>query len=184
MNSLSRIAGTIAPGSGRRHRASRSTTLPNHHGARAATGTTARRAGEVAAAMLKELGVSYVCDWVLDDLPAPLATAYGLLVALPYTLELNDSVVFAVEHHTTEEFERRVRATLDAFAAELAENPRVLTLALHPHLIGVPHRIGALARSLDALLARDDSVFLTGSEIADWYTRHSPEAFWEGKPTV
>lgn len=127
--------------------------------------------------LLKELGIRYVCDWVLDDLPTPLATTHGPLVALPYTLELNDSVVFAVEHHGAGEFERRVRATLDAFATELAENPRVLTLALHPHLIGVPHRVGALSRALDTLLSRDDSVFLTGSQISDWYMRHSPDVF-------
>jgi peptidoglycan/xylan/chitin deacetylase (PgdA/CDA1 family) len=127
--------------------------------------------------LLRELGVRYVCDWVLDDLPAPLETAHGPLVALPYALELNDSVVFAVEKQVAGEFERRVRATAETFAAEFTENPRVLTLALHPHLIGVPHRIGALSAALDALLARDDTTFVTGSGIVDWYVRQTPEVF-------
>lgn len=127
--------------------------------------------------LLKEVGVEYVCDWVLDDLPTALSTAHGPLVALPYALELNDSVIFAVEKHDAEEFERRVRATAKTFAAESEENPRVLTLALHPHLIGVPHRINALASALDALLERDDTSFLTGSEISSWYVLQTPEVF-------
>ena len=35
--------------------------------------------------------------------------------------------------------------------------------------VGVPHRAHYLARVLDLLQARDDTVFVTGSEIADWF---------------
>jgi len=56
----------------------------------------------------------------------------------------------------------------------LAEAPRVLAIGLHPHLIGVPHRIGYLAQMLDLLMARDDTVFMTGSQIADWYAAAEP----------
>jgi hypothetical protein len=41
--------------------------------------------------------------------------------------------------------------------------------AIHPYITGVPHRIGLLERLLDALIARDDVVFMQGSEILDWY---------------
>jgi hypothetical protein len=40
---------------------------------------------------------------------------------------------------------------------------RPLTIALHPHIMGVPHRAYYLARCLDLLLARDDTIFVTGS---------------------
>jgi len=59
--------------------------------------------------------------------------------------------------------------TVAAFAQELESNARVLPIGLHPHLIGVPHRIGYLERMLDDLLAREDTVFMTGSQIADWF---------------
>ena len=58
---------------------------------------------------------------------------------------------------------------LATFDGELDRQPRVLALGLHPHLIGVPHRIGYLAKMLDELMARDDTVFMTGSRIADWF---------------
>ncbi len=119
--------------------------------------------------ILKKLGVDYVCDWVLDDLPVWMTTRHGPLIAMPYNLEINDSIVYAIEKHASPEMYRRLHDTLAAFDGELARQPRILALGLHPHLIGVPHRIGYLAKMLDELMARDDVAFLTGSEIADWF---------------
>lgn len=119
--------------------------------------------------ILKRLGVDYVCDWVLDDLPCWMSTRHGPLIAMPYNLEINDSVIYAIEKHGSPEMLRRLVDTMAAFDGELNEQPRVLAVGLHPHLIGVPHRIGYLARMLDALTARNDVVFMTGSKIADWF---------------
>jgi peptidoglycan/xylan/chitin deacetylase (PgdA/CDA1 family) len=124
--------------------------------------------------ILKELGVEYVFDWVLDDLPCWMTTENGPLLSLPYTLELNDSPVYAGhQHHSSEMYDRLVD-TLTVFDIELKTQPRVLTLALHPHLIGVPHRFAYLERMLDLLQARDDVVFVVGRQIADWYTAACP----------
>jgi allantoinase len=119
--------------------------------------------------ILKAAGVRYVCDWVVDDLPSWLETSEGPLIALPYTLELNDSVLHAVEHQPSAAMHERLVDTLAALEPELAEGVRSVTLALHPHLMGVPHRAIHLARALDALLGRGDAVFVTGSRFADWY---------------
>lgn len=119
---------------------------------------------------LAAAGVEYVCDWVLDDRPVPIVTSNGPLVAMPYTLDLNDSVVYAVEHHSAEELLRRLEATLDTLGQEAADGTRVLTLALHPHLIGAAHRIAVLGRMIESLQVRSDTRFLTGSQILDWYT--------------
>ncbi len=119
--------------------------------------------------LLKAAGIDYLCDWVLDDLPCWMATKHGPLIAMPYTLEINDSVIYAVERHASPEMYRRFEDTLGVFERELRTEPRVLTLALHPHLIGVPHRIGYLAKMLDMLGRRDDTRFMRGSEIADWF---------------
>ena len=119
--------------------------------------------------ILKSLGVEYLFDWVIDDLPVWLKTSGGPLIAMPYNLELNDSVVYAVEAQPSDELYRRFTNTLAAFEPELKRRPRVLALGLHPHLIGVPHRIGMLERMVDDLLARDDTVFMTGAGIAEWF---------------
>jgi len=98
-----------------------------------------------------------------------MTTKHGPLIAMPYNLEINDSVLYAVEKHSSPEIYERLKATLSTFDGELADQPRVLALGLHPHLIGVPHRIGYLANMLDLLMARDDVTFMTGSQIADWF---------------
>lgn len=119
--------------------------------------------------ILKAAGIDYLCDWVVDDLPLWMTTDSGPLIAMPYNLEVNDSIIYAIEKHASPEMYRRMTDTITTFEAELNRNPRVLALGLHPHLIGVPHRFGYLERMLDDLLARDDTVFMTGSQIADWF---------------
>lgn len=124
--------------------------------------------------ILKAQGVEYVFDWVLDDLPCWMTTAYGPLLSMPYTLEINDSVIYAVEKHASPEMHRRLVDTLEIFDRETKTQPRVLTLGLHPHLIGVPHRMVYLEKMLDLLQDRGDTVFMTGRSIADWFEGACP----------
>ena len=123
--------------------------------------------------LLREAGIEYVYQWVIDDLPAWLHTRHGPMIAMPYGLELNDSVVYAIEKHSSSEMKLRLEQTIRIFEREIARErqPRVLTLPVHPHLTGVPHRIGYFCDILDALLARRDTVFMVGSQIADWFTQ-------------
>ena len=130
--------------------------------------------------LLKAAGVDYVCDWVLDDMPCWMTTTHGPMIAMPYTLEINDSPIYAIEKHSSDEIHRRLVDTLECFEAELKEQPRVLTLALHPHLIAVPHRFPYLDSMLDLLQARSDTVFMQGSDIADWFVE-ADRAANEGK---
>lgn len=123
---------------------------------------------------LKALGIEYVCDWVVDDLPDWMETKHGPLIAMPYNLEINDSIVYAVEKHASPEMYQRLVDTLACFDREVKRQVRVLALGLHPHLIGVPHRIGYLEKMLDLLAARGDVAFLQGRQIAEWFRRVSP----------
>jgi hypothetical protein len=124
--------------------------------------------------ILKRQGLRYCSDWVLDDLPNWMTTRHGPMIAMPYSLEINDSVAHAVYQLPSDELYRRLVNTLEVFDVETKTNPRIVTIGLHPHLMGVPHRFGFLLKMLDLLMARDDTVFMTGSEIADWYEGVSP----------
>ena len=119
--------------------------------------------------LLKEAGIDYVCDWALDDLPCWMTTKQGPLIAMPYAVELNDTVMYSIDKQGADEMLRRVKDTVATLEPELAHNPRVLTMALHPYAIGVPHRLPYLGRAIEFLKARGDTVFMTGSEIADWF---------------
>ncbi|HVY21107.1 MAG TPA: polysaccharide deacetylase family protein [Bauldia sp.] len=126
---------------------------------------------------LKEAGVEYVCQWVIDDIPTRLRTKFGDVVSLPYGLDINDSVIFAIEKHASAEMARRIEATIATFQREIAETGqvRILAIPLHPHLSGVAHRIGYLTDTIDALLDRSDTVFMNGSQILDWYLAQSSQ---------
>ena len=123
---------------------------------------------------LAKHGIEYNMDWVVDDLPCWMRTRHGPIIAMPYAFELNDSLVYTVERQTSPDLLGRIRDTVATFEPELGRQPRVLTLGLHPHQVGVPHRIGYLAQALRMLKERDDVVFLTGGSIADWYRSVEP----------
>jgi hypothetical protein len=124
--------------------------------------------------ILKRQGLRYCSDWVLDDLPNWMTTLHGPMISMPYSLEINDSVAHAVYQLPSDELYRRLVNTLEVFETETKTNPRIVTIGLHPHLMGVPHRFGFLLKMLDLLMARDDTVFMTGSQIADWFEGVSP----------
>jgi len=124
--------------------------------------------------LLKKNGIDYVCDWCVDDLPSWMTTIHGPLLAMPYNLEVNDSIIYAVERHATGEMASRLAHTLRLFETEAAKNPRVVALGLHPHLISVPHRFHELVRMLDLLQASSEVGFFSGSALCDWYTAAEP----------
>jgi hypothetical protein len=47
-----------------------------------------------------------------------------------------------------------------------------MCIALHPFLIGQPHRIAYLNDVLDYILGHDGVWATTADEIADWYIAH------------
>ena len=124
--------------------------------------------------ILKELGFDYLCEWCLDDAPSWMTTRHGPLVSIPYGLETNDSVIYAQERHPTSEMFERLDLTLDCYLREASAGPRILNIPLHPHLAGVPHRIGRLEKFLAALRARPEVVFMNGAAIADWFAAAQP----------
>ena len=121
--------------------------------------------------LLKANGIEYLHDWLLDDLPCWMKTKHGPLVAMPYTFELNDVVNHAVQQSSSDEMLKRLDATLAIFDREIVEQgqPRIVTLGLHPHIIGVPHIAFHFEKALDMLMARKDVVFATSSQIGDWF---------------
>ncbi len=120
--------------------------------------------------LLAEAGIEYVADWVLDDQPVPLRTRSGIdLISVPYTVEINDVVISAIQQHPSEEILRRGRDQFDRLYQEGATTPRVMAISIHPYLTGAPHRIKYLEALYDYILGHEGVAMLTGEEILDWY---------------
>jgi hypothetical protein len=62
-----------------------------------------------------------------------------------------------------------MRDTFDRLYAEGAEQPRVMGIAIHPYLSGVPHRIKYLEQGLDYIRGHKDVLFWTGEELLEWH---------------
>jgi hypothetical protein len=77
--------------------------------------------------------------------------------------------MWAVQGQSSDELVKRVAATLAVLEREVEQNPRVLSIGLHPHITGAPHRLYYLEKALDMLMGREDTIFVTSGEIADWY---------------
>ena len=71
-------------------------------------------------------------------------------------------VLMAVEKRPSSELFERAMATCDRYLRKEPDQARVLSLACHPYLHGVPHRIGYFEKCLDELAAR------AGRDVYDW----------------
>src|SRR6266581_1664135 len=103
---------------------------------------------------LAEAGIEYVADWVLDDQPVDIKTKHGSVVSVPYTVEMNDIAMMALQHHPSEEWLRRGIDHFDRLYAEGEKSARVMAISVHPYITGVPHRIGYLEKLYEYIGAR------------------------------
>lgn len=124
--------------------------------------------------LLAEAGIEYVADWVFDEQPVPLKTRAGNIVSVPYTVEINDVVISAVQQQPSDEIFRRGRDQFDRLYLDGATAPRVMAISIHPYLTGVPHRIKYLEMLYDYILGHEGVVMWTGAEILDWYRSQVP----------
>jgi len=119
--------------------------------------------------LLAEAGIEYVCDWCLDDQPVTLSTRAGPIVSVPYSVEINDVVITAVQGHRSDEIYLRGIDQFDRLYQEGTDNARVMAISIHPYLTGAPHRIKYLEMLYDHILGHDGVALMTGAEILDWY---------------
>ncbi len=82
--------------------------------------------------LLAEAGIEYVADWVLDEQPIPLKTRHGDIISVPYTVEINDVVISAVQQQPSDEILRRGRDQFDRLYLDGAKAPRVMAISIHP----------------------------------------------------
>jgi allantoinase len=119
--------------------------------------------------ILREAGIEYLADWVLDDQPCTIRTAHGPMVSVPYTVEMNDIAMMALQHHPSEEWLRRGIDSFDRLYREGEQSARVMAISVHPYITGVPHRIGYFEKLYEYIRQRPGVMLWTGEQILDWY---------------
>jgi allantoinase len=120
--------------------------------------------------LLCESGFEYVADWANDDLPYMMKAGASAICAMPLTHEWADRVLLVHHNRTVEDYERQVLQAFRVLKSEAERyGGRVLSLSLSPWVIGYPHRIAALERTLASIMSSDAVWPATGIAIAGAY---------------
>jgi hypothetical protein len=114
--------------------------------------------------LLKEAKFDFLMDWPCDDQPIWLRTRSGPLMSVPYPLEINDSPMMLVRHHTAVDFERMIIDQFDEMLAQSERQPLVCGIALHTMIVGQPYRLRALRRALKHIVDHPQRAKI-------WFTR-------------
>ena len=120
--------------------------------------------------LLRELGFTYLLDWVNDDQPYPL-TVDGM-ISVPYSAELNDVPLFTARNLSGPEYVRLVVDALSQLLHDGKSGGRVLALPLHPFIVNQPSRHRYLAEALEHVAGHPGVWVTTSDEIAAHYLKH------------
>ncbi len=119
--------------------------------------------------LLREAGIRYIGDWVYDDEPTEISTEHGPLVTLPYTLELNDIPMMIVQHHESAYFLQRAKDQFDRLYLEGENRAKFMSIAIHPYISGMPHRIKYLEEFYSYVQQFSGVLHWNGLEILNWW---------------
>jgi allantoinase len=126
--------------------------------------------------LVAEAGIQYLCDLYHDDQPTPLKVRGGRkLWSLPYSMEVNDFVAWRRGQEAAD-FAQKIRDEFDTLYAEGDTRCNVMNIALHPFIMGQPHRIEHLAGALEYVLSHEGVWCATGCEIVDAFAQMSQPA--------
>ena len=119
--------------------------------------------------LLASHGLRYVCDWSNDEQPYRMTTRGGELLALPMSLELEDTYACVERGMPINAYGAMVIEAINELESDREQGGRLLALHVHPWLIGQPFRIGTFEGILRRLAQSRDIWLATGREIVDWY---------------
>jgi allantoinase len=122
--------------------------------------------------LLAEAGIEYVGNWVNDEQPYPMRVKTGSMISMPYSSEMNDIPAILEHHQSAEGFGRMIRDQFDVLYEDGAKTGRVMSICLHPFLIGHPHRSKYLDQALAHIRSRAEVWVTTGGEIVEYYKKN------------
>jgi peptidoglycan/xylan/chitin deacetylase (PgdA/CDA1 family) len=121
--------------------------------------------------LLKEAGYTYVMDWPADDQPFFLRTRSGPILSVPYPAELNDSASIIHRKDQMQDFADMIVAQFDEMIEQCVKQPLVMSISLHPFVVGQPFRLGILRKALKHCVEhehKDRVWWTTPGAVADY----------------
>ncbi|MCC6471998.1 MAG: polysaccharide deacetylase family protein [Alphaproteobacteria bacterium] len=112
--------------------------------------------------LLAEAGYAYLLDWCMDDQPVWFAARGGRrILSLPYPQELNDIPAIVARKDSGQQFADMIVDHFDEMLEQSAESPLVMGMALHPYIVGQPHRLRHLRRALGHIASHRERIWFT-----------------------
>ncbi len=127
--------------------------------------------------LVAEMGLTYVCDLFHDDQPGAVKVRQGRLISVPYSLEMNDVIVYNVNLVSPRRYADILKRQFDRLYAEGEASGTVMCIPLHPYLVGQPYRMAAFEEALSYITSHDKVWLATGREIAKHFNDHYYDAF-------
>jgi len=105
--------------------------------------------------LLVDHDIEYFCDWVNDDMPYEFNTSSGKIIAMPLSQELEDIFIMMNNKHSEDSYVEQICDACDFLLQEAKEQGgRILSLNIHPWMLGQPHRIGKLEEILQHITSQ------------------------------
>lgn len=119
--------------------------------------------------LLAAEGYRYTLNWCADDAPIWMRTRHGPLMAIPYPQEANDIPAVVARKDGAEAFADLLVDDFEERRHQVRDgHPQVMGIALHPYLVGQPHRMRHLRRALSHIVAQRGEVWIgTAGAIYD-----------------
>ena len=111
--------------------------------------------------LLAAHGYEYVLDWCMDDQPVWMRTRHGRLLAVPYPQEINDVPMVVARKIEGPAFAQMIVDHFDEMLEQSKKQPLVMGIALHPYIVGQPHRLRHLRRALQHIAGHRNKIWLT-----------------------
>jgi peptidoglycan/xylan/chitin deacetylase (PgdA/CDA1 family) len=127
--------------------------------------------------LVAEMGLTYICDLFHDDQPGPVKVRSGRLTSVPYSLEMNDVIVYNINLVQPRRYADILKRQFDRLYAEGEHSGTVMCIPLHPYLVGQPYRMAAFEEALSYITGHDKVWLATGREIAKHFNDHYYDAF-------
>jgi len=119
--------------------------------------------------ILADMGVEYLCDYTADDHPFPLNTKTNSLIAVPYTVELNDIPAFQSVGVSSAAFGDMIIDQFDVLYEEGATNARIMPICLHTFWVGQPNKFKHLKRAFEYICSHKNIWLTTADGVNEWY---------------
>lgn len=123
--------------------------------------------------LVEEGGFVYDSDAYNDDLPYFVDVKGTQHLIVPYSFTYNDArFVLPQGYGSPADFADTLKRGFDMYWEEGAERPRMMSIGLHPRMIGQGARASGLRDFIEYALAKGEVWFTRRIDIAEWWLAH------------